>query len=130
VLAVDVLAVDVLTVDVLAVDVLTVDVPAGSEDGEEDGLSALVLDVLAVVGLLEIVDAAAWEEEEEEEEDEMAGKLGIVVTGELEPESWKVPFPVWQSQVATVADSQQNPLFPQLITPASERELNIPPTMS
>lgn len=54
------------------------------------------------------------------EEEEAAAELEMVVKGELEPESLKVPLPVWQSQELMGSDSQQNPLFPQSITPASE----------
>ena len=73
-----------------------------------------------------LLDTDTVVDEEELVKEEAADKLGMVVYGELEPESMKVPLPVWQSQVATVSDSQQKPIIPQ----ASEMELYIPPGMS
>jgi hypothetical protein len=73
----------------------------------------LALDLVVVANLVEVVLAEDFE-------------LKIVVKGFKSPDIVKVPSPVWQSQFARGSLSQQNPLFPQLTTPASERELNKP----
>ena len=98
-----------------------------AKEGSEDGLDELVM--VDVVGWLEIVENNVAVDIETKEE-VVVPKLEIVVKGELEPESLKVPLPVWQSQELTGSDSQQNPLFPQNTTPASDTELNIPPGIS
>ncbi len=93
------------------------DVFVGEEEATGEGVDVVVervtLELEAVV-VREFVEATVLEE------------LGIVVKGFKSPEMVKVPCPVWQLQSATGSLSQQKPLFPQLTTPASERELNKP----
>jgi len=104
--------------------------PEESNDEDEDGLGELVLVIDDIVCCFETVERVVTTEAALEEEEVDVLRLGMVVKGELEPESLKVPLPVWQLQEVIGSDSQQNPLFPQFITPASERELKIPPGIS
>jgi hypothetical protein len=47
----------------------------------------------------------------------------MVAKGLRSPEIVKTPSPVWRLQLVGGSLSQQKPSFPQLMTPASEREL-------
>ncbi|RAO64783.1 uncharacterized protein BHQ10_000795 [Talaromyces amestolkiae] len=99
-------AVLVLVAMVEVVDIVT-EAAAGAGEAE------LVTEEMVEDNKVEVVVMEEVVEEDEVDELVVVTELPNVVKIEMEPARKKAPFPVWQSHVVTLADSQQYLVPPQ-----------------